>query len=322
MIRAHFGEDIILHCHLQPPINATNMEVRWFRSVFTDPVHLYKNKEDYSDIQNNAYKTRTELLKNELAMGQVYLKLKNIQVSDEGKFTCLVDSKLWYEESYVEVKVGDQKFFCEKSNDFKEFCIREITVSKRKLMNMVPLLSKCKKLSLRACDLTDRCCEPLSSILKMNQSLMELDLSWNPLGHSGLRLICDGLKNENCNVQKLTLRLCRIPAAGCEDLASFLITSESLTELDLSANQLEDSGAKQIFEALKRQNCKIEKLRLCWLGLTARCSVDLASVLRTSPSLIELDLSNNFLGDSGGQEIYNTLIDPNCRLQLLGMTTA
>nr|XP_014353044.1 PREDICTED: ribonuclease inhibitor-like [Latimeria chalumnae] len=113
---------------------------------------------------------------------------------------------------------------------------------------------------LRGCGLTDRCCEPLSLILKVTQSLTELDLSWNPLGHSGLQLICDGLKNENCKVQKLTVRKCGITADCSKELYLVLKANQSLRELDLSSNLLGDEGVSDIFRALKEESCKIEKL--------------------------------------------------------------
>uniref|UniRef100_A0A8C3FXA5 NLR family pyrin domain containing 12 n=1 Tax=Chrysemys picta bellii TaxID=8478 RepID=A0A8C3FXA5_CHRPI len=55
----------------------------------------------------------------------------------------------------------------------------------------------------RCCRLTSACCEDLASALKTNQSLKELDLSGNKLGETGIKLLCKGLKHQNCSVQKL-----------------------------------------------------------------------------------------------------------------------
>uniref|UniRef100_H3AID7 Ig-like domain-containing protein n=1 Tax=Latimeria chalumnae TaxID=7897 RepID=H3AID7_LATCH len=104
--RASFGEEITLQCQLDPPIDATDMEVRWFRTAYADPVHLYWDNRDDTWIQNIAYKGRTELFKEGLVTGTISLKLKNVGLSDEGMFTCSVDSGTGYEKSQIEVKVG------------------------------------------------------------------------------------------------------------------------------------------------------------------------------------------------------------------------
>nr|XP_014353388.1 PREDICTED: butyrophilin subfamily 3 member A2-like [Latimeria chalumnae] len=106
VIRAVFGEDIILQCQLDPPINATDMEVRWFTTDFTNPVHLYRNKKDDYQVQNTAYRERTVLSKEGLVTGTISLSLRNIGFTDEGMFTCLVTLGTWDEESKIEVKVG------------------------------------------------------------------------------------------------------------------------------------------------------------------------------------------------------------------------
>nr|XP_014354335.1 PREDICTED: butyrophilin subfamily 3 member A2-like [Latimeria chalumnae] len=104
-IGAHFGKDMILQCKLEPSVDAINMEVRWFRTDFDDPLHLYRNQKDDASTQNIAYRARTELLKDDLTRGIISLNLKNIQVTDEGSYTCFVDAKTWYEEAKLEVKV-------------------------------------------------------------------------------------------------------------------------------------------------------------------------------------------------------------------------
>uniref|UniRef100_A0A8C3SCF1 NACHT domain-containing protein n=1 Tax=Chelydra serpentina TaxID=8475 RepID=A0A8C3SCF1_CHESE len=185
------------------------------------------------------------------------------------------------------------------------------------LHTVIPLLCVFLSCSLGRCDLTDAGCGDLSAVLRANQSLTELELSYNKLGDAVVQLLCEILKHPNCKLQRLGLAGCYLTDAASADLATVLRTSQSLTELDLSGNNPGDAGVQLLCEALKHPNCKLQRLGLRSCHLTDTDCGDLAAVLSTNQSLIELDLSGNNPGDAGVRLLCEALKHPNCKLQRL-----
>ncbi|XP_067400672.1 NACHT, LRR and PYD domains-containing protein 3-like [Emydura macquarii macquarii] len=175
---------------------------------------------------------------------------------------------------------------------------------------------KLKTISLSSCKFSSAFPEDLSTTtLFTKESLEKLDLSANNLGDLGLKHLCDGLKHPNCKLQKLLLWQCSLTAACCGDLSAAVSTNQSLTELELSGNKLEDSGIKLLCEGLKHPRCKLQKLMVWDCHLTDACCGDLSSLLSTNQSLRELNLSGNNLSYSGVKLLCEGLKDPNCKLE-------
>uniref|UniRef100_A0A674BAD1 B30.2/SPRY domain-containing protein n=1 Tax=Salmo trutta TaxID=8032 RepID=A0A674BAD1_SALTR len=114
---------------------------------------------------------------------------------------------------------------------------------------------------------------------------------------------------------------CLVTEEGCASLVSALTSNPShLRELDLSNNDLKDSGVKLLSAGLGNPHCKLETLRLSGCLVTEEGCASLVSALRSNPShLRELDLSYNHPGDSGVRLLSAGLEDPHCRLEKLNV---
>ncbi|ROL41858.1 NLR family CARD domain-containing protein 3 [Anabarilius grahami] len=114
---------------------------------------------------------------------------------------------------------------------------------------------------------------------------------------------------------------CGLLDRDCEILSSALQSSNShLTELDLSNNDLMDSGVKLLFKGLLDSPCLLNILRMAGCRLTGQCCESLSSALKSSNShLTELDLSNNDLMDLGVKLLSDGLLDSHCLLNILRM---
>uniref|UniRef100_A0A665SUW6 B30.2/SPRY domain-containing protein n=1 Tax=Echeneis naucrates TaxID=173247 RepID=A0A665SUW6_ECHNA len=94
--------------------------------------------------------------------------------------------------------------------------------------------------------------------------------------------------------------------------------SSSLRDLDLSNNNLQDSGVKLLSVGLKSPHCELETLSLSGCLVSEEGCSSLASALSSNPShLRELDLSYNHPGDSGVKLLSAGLEDPDWRLDTL-----
>ncbi|KAK7879793.1 hypothetical protein WMY93_033535 [Mugilogobius chulae] len=108
---------------------------------------------------------------------------------------------------------------------------------------------------------------------------------------------------------------CGLSPHSCGPLASVL-SSSSLTHLDLSHNDLQDSGVELLCEGLKSAPCRLHTLRLSGCLVSERGGAALASALSSAHSRVtELDLSYNHPGPSA--ELLTALQRPLQSVRLL-----
>ncbi|XP_030636241.1 NACHT, LRR and PYD domains-containing protein 12-like [Chanos chanos] len=159
-------------------------------------------------------------------------------------------------------------------------------------------------------------CTALAYMFLVSEEVLdEFDLKKYNTSDEGRRRLLPAVR---C-CRKALLASCKLTEQFCKAVASVLQSVNCpLRELDLSNNDLQDSGVKLLCVGLRSPHCKLEILRLAGCNLTEQSCEAVASVLQSvNCPLRELDLSNNDLQDSGVKLLCVELGNPHCKLEML-----
>ncbi|XP_067437205.1 NACHT, LRR and PYD domains-containing protein 12-like isoform X2 [Thunnus thynnus] len=162
-------------------------------------------------------------------------------------------------------------------------------------------------------------CSALAYMLQMSEEVLdELDLNKYNTSLEGRWRLIPAVRN----CRKAVLSQCGLSETHCKVVASALKSNPShLRQLDMSGNNLYDSGVNLLSAGLESQNCRLETLRLWDCRLSEISCASLASALKSNPShLTELQLSDNELQDSGVKLLCDFLKNPHCRLKTLRLS--
>uniref|UniRef100_A0A3B5LRA5 NACHT domain-containing protein n=1 Tax=Xiphophorus couchianus TaxID=32473 RepID=A0A3B5LRA5_9TELE len=166
------------------------------------------------------------------------------------------------------------------------------------------------------CNLTAASMEAFASALCSSQSqLTKIDFKGNMTGDSGVEALCKALRQPLCKL----LFDNGLTGACCSSLKEVFMSEHcSLSELDLSLNNLGQEGALLLCHGLKSPSCPIEILTRC--ELTTAVFEELGSVLKNGICQIKsLLLAINKVGDHGVKYLWDALAHPNCLLEELSV---
>ncbi|KAM3590747.1 uncharacterized protein V6R79_015979 [Siganus canaliculatus] len=151
-------------------------------------------------------------------------------------------------------------------------------------------------------ELTPLHCSALAFMLQVSKNNLDvLDLKSYNTSDEGRRRLIPAVRTS----RKAILVDCKVTEEWVQHLAFGLkFPYVPLKHLDLSNNDLQDSGVKLLCSGLSNKYCRLTTLRLSGCMVTREGCAALALALKDNPShLEELDLSYNNPGESGCKEL-------------------
>ncbi|XP_034536150.1 NLR family CARD domain-containing protein 3-like [Notolabrus celidotus] len=153
-------------------------------------------------------------------------------------------------------------------------------------------------------------------ILTSQKGLDQFDLRKFSASEEGLLRLLPVVKASKTSV----LSGCNLSNQSCVALGSVFSINSSLRQLDLSNNDLRDTGVELLSNGLKSPHCQLEILGLSGCLVTETGCASLAAALNINPShLKELDLSFNHPGDLGVMLISVGMNNKKWKLETLKM---
>ncbi|XP_044175185.1 NACHT, LRR and PYD domains-containing protein 14-like [Acropora millepora] len=189
------------------------------------------------------------------------------------------------------------------------------------------LQNKIEKIKFNAVDFSNCSLAPIDvaavlHFLENAEEVLDIDLSLNELGDLGANEVKKFIVNRERKLKCLDLSHNNLTHAA-KDLGEALKHSNcKLESLHLGGNNLTDNAAKDLGEALKHSNCKLKSLDLRGNNLTDNAAKDLGEALKHSNCKLEsLGLSSNNLTYNAVKDLGEALKHSNCRLASLNLSS-
>ena len=137
---------------------------------------------------------------------------------------------------------------------------------------------------------------------------------------TGVRQMCNVLKNELCHVTTLSLCSCSM-ADECVVTIAESLPSTTVTKLSLSSNKITDAGVASLSQALQTAACQVTTLNLNESQITDAGVASLSQALQTAACQVtELHLSKNQITDAGVASLCQALQTAACQVTTLDLS--
>ncbi len=140
----------------------------------------------------------------------------------------------------------------------------------------------------------------------MITSFSSLNLSHNSIGPKETAYLCQSLQGTSHQILTLNLGHNNIGVEGALDVAKCLQTSQSLCELDLSNNNIQDTGTMAICASLNN-NGKLQTLASNSIGFEGCLAIASLLEKKVITSVSSLNLSHNSIGPEGTAYLCQSL---------------
>ena len=152
----------------------------------------------------------------------------------------------------------------------------------------------------------------LSECLKEDNTLQDLNLSWDPMTSEQNKITSDEAKmigeaiKVNKTLQKLNIYRNNISDDGATAISDGLKCNISLQELNMSYNKTTSEGAKMVGEAIK-VNKTLQKLDINGNSISDDGAAAISDGLKCNISLQELSMSQNIITSEGAKLIAEAI---------------
>ena len=137
----------------------------------------------------------------------------------------------------------------------------------------------------------------LSQLFTSSNTLSVLDISDNDIGPEGAACFAD---LRNVLIRDLRMGWCKLGPTGADKIGEFLYHNNSIVSIDLSYNDIKDSGVERLVYHLNKNN-KLQHLNLERNKITAVGANHLRRLIATDhPTLTSIELSHNNLEEDEG----------------------